>query len=351
MNSIIQFYFDLCRFVVVSFAHLAYGSSIDCEKITSFRNIPRYSCKIVNLTAIENTQQLAIPAMPPTVNVESVNSISIESAPRAWKINRIPNEVFTKFPILRTLEINSAIEKVAPEDFQNASPELRRLYLSRNEITTIDDFAFANLSTLEDLSMENNKLTTIKRNTFSSLVELTALDLDDNVIDTIEDGAFRLPKLETLSLRYNKITLLSDAFFTDVISIKVLRLDSNNLENVNLIKYTKLPKLKELSLAHTNTRLDNVIIDSESSLEVKTLDMSGNHLNNLTALQALRVFPSLQILDLSSNEFEKFELDEQFLKTNWPELRRLNLWELKDQNECQQHKINFYKSRRINVFC
>ncbi len=64
------------------------------------------------------------------------------------------------------------------------------LYLSNNQITTIEANVFNGLTNLTMLYLFNNQITTIEVNAFNGLTNLTELDLSDNQITTIEANEF-----------------------------------------------------------------------------------------------------------------------------------------------------------------
>ncbi len=84
--------------------------------------------------------------------------------------------------------------------------------LNHNEISwTIEDTngTFTELNQVSKLGLAANRIKSVARKAFSGMQGLKILDLKDNAIATIQDGAFsELPSLE--ELRLNSSSLLCD---------------------------------------------------------------------------------------------------------------------------------------------
>ena len=84
--------------------------------------------------------------------------------------------------------------------------------LNHNEISwTIEDTngTFTELSQVTKLGLAANRIKSVARKAFAGMQGLKVLDLNDNAIATIQDGAFsELPSLE--ELRLNSSSLLCD---------------------------------------------------------------------------------------------------------------------------------------------
>lgn len=308
----------------------------------------------------------------------SPNSTLIWMSIRSIKnpnIDHIPHELYSTFPKLRDLHISSEFIKFTATDAVNAKElkglcvsdsnrihkltagtfpvmKLKWLHLVQNEIDSIDDFTFANLTSLGELDLKNNRLTKIGRNTFARLFGLSRLVLDSNDIHTIEVGAFAdLSRLKKISVRDNKLKVIVDDVFDGpnkleslflgsneienienylftLNSLKELWLDDNRIEDIDLVKFAKLPKLKRLNLSKIDLMLRNHKISSEESYEspLEYLDLSYNDINSATGLKLLRIFPHLKALNLIGNkELELDDDDLERLRTFLPDLHNVTL--------------------------
>lgn len=282
---------------------------ISCEQ--SYRVRESYYCKLTKIKGPVTAQKL-LRFMPSTIPIEQIKSISIITRQNESSLDNIPSEMFSAFPNLLYLTIESRIKEIRPLDFARAKKleslnlswnklsklsmgpfnmvNLLSLSLSFNKIKTIDDFAFGNQSSLHELYLDFNKLDTIKRNTFTGLSELRRLHLGDNKIDTIEDGAFRMPNLTELILSRNKLKVLNDDLFAGVPVLKRLSIACNEIERIGMslstlkslewlvlnnnqisetemTKLAKLPQLKHLYLSEADVGAETTSVDPSSSTE------------------------------------------------------------------------------------
>lgn len=282
----------------------------------------------------------------------NVASIVMYNHPNNTKIERFPREFFELCPSLRVLNINDTkIAEIVADDFVSANNltkldldhallsklsartfqmrGLERLSLRSNEIEIIDDFAFANLSSLIQLYLNGNKLTTISRNTFTGLFALKYLDLYDNNIGSIENGAFvdlkelgsldllrnklkrisdqllsRLTKLELFDVTDNQIETVGDSLYP-LTSLRVLKLEGNPVKDINFVHLANLPRLWALYLSRTGLDLKTfgcICSNWSSTSPLQYLHLASNNVTSVASLEALRIFPNLRELDISGND-------------------------------------------------
>ncbi len=112
-------------------------------------------------------------------------------------------------PNIKTVQMlflsNNQLTTIQPKAFADLT-NLDYLYLGENQLTTIQPNAFAGLPNLKDLHLENNQLTTIQPDTFAGLTNLLSLELRNNQLTTIQVGAFTgLTNLQELHLQNNPL--------------------------------------------------------------------------------------------------------------------------------------------------
>lgn len=287
-------------------------------------------------------------------------------------IDRIPSELFSTYPHLKVLRIDLPITEITSTDLVNAkrlvalslwiSSKVRKLsvgtfphiklellMLEANEIGTIDDFAFQNLTVLTHLDLSKNRLAKINRNTFTGLLALRHLKMSENKIRSIENGAFTdLGELLTLELHGNQLKSLKDETFVGLHKIQSLYIGGNQIErignslyclnsliiiqaqlnpieDIDLVKFAQLPKLIALHLRNTSStglNLDTYNISSEflSNSKLTELHLDSNNITNAENLKALRVFPKLTWLDLQHNNLRESDVKNvlgNFLEEFW----------------------------------
>lgn len=234
--------------------------------------------------------------------------------------------------------------------------KLTQLFMSFNEIESIDDFTFANQSSLKTLDLQHNEIATIKTNTFAGLLNLDILHLGNNEIDTIEDNAFNLPKLTFLVLRSNKIKSLNENSFAGLLKLKSLYLNSNPLEmSIDSLALSQLTNLKQLKLGNTGIKLSDGNSVSNIELPLKVLNLEANNITDIGDLEYLRIFPQLHDLDLRENNFKTFDLSPEWMIETWPHLKLLKFTAYTEHlGKCRMLQSEFrssHKTRHIEVKC
>lgn len=269
----------------------------------------------------------------------------------------LPREIFERFPNLEKLTAAANIFEIQRDNFNLehklklrsldlsrnylktlaarcffGAPNLFFINLNNNVIETIDDLAFDGLLKLRILWLAGNFLKTVNRIILPSLRELA---LNDNFIEEFRDGALTTPKLKYLFLTYNQLVFLPSSLFNATPELQILhadhniiqrlhnaldglqnlielKLDHNHIDDLNITKLARLPKLVSITLKNSGFNLDHVNI-SESDINstdsnVEYLDLSSNKLENGTIFAKLKVFPKLRKIDLSNNQLRSVDL-------------------------------------------
>uniref|UniRef100_A0A182Y1Q6 Uncharacterized protein n=1 Tax=Anopheles stephensi TaxID=30069 RepID=A0A182Y1Q6_ANOST len=157
--------------------------------------------------------------------------------------------------------------------------KLRYLNLGHNQITTVPDKVFANVSLLEQLDLSSNRIETLTTDALGGLSNIKHLDLSGNRISSIEVNAFsNALQLRHLILSNNSLGTFFNRTEADLYlrlgvtnRLEVLEMQRCNLTNINLAsgvglerallgynriqQLTKLPKqLAYLDLSGTPIR-------------------------------------------------------------------------------------------------
>jgi len=251
-------------------------------------------------------------------------------------LKAISNEIFEQADKLKKLEIIfNELEKIPSRVFAGAK-NLNEINLYHNKINEIEDFAFDGLNQLKNLRINVNQLTKVRRFTFAGLSSLEYLQLANNQIDEIEEGALNLPKLESLDLSENQLKILSDTLFAQVPKLRtlaaprnkiqrvskaldtlhnlvILELDENPIDDLDLLKLSKLEDLDKVSLRNTGFDLDALSVTAEhihaSNSKITRLDLSGCKMQSGIIFSKLKIFPKLEILRVKNNSITAIDLD------------------------------------------
>ncbi|KAI4885948.1 hypothetical protein NFI96_027872 [Prochilodus magdalenae] len=118
-----------------------------------------------------------------------------------------------------------------------------------------------------------NKIKKITQKDFSDIVTLKRIDLTGNLISEIEDGAFsKLPLLEELSLAENQLVRLP------MLPPKLISFNANHnllkTKGVKATAFKKLVKLRNLYLAHNQLEAVPAIPESVSILHLQNNNIS-----------------------------------------------------------------------------
>jgi Leucine-rich repeat (LRR) protein len=155
------------------------------------------------------------------------------------------------------------------------------LYLSRNEIVTLDQDVFAMNRRLEFLKLDNNMLDLPVGRPFLNIPSLKSLDISLCSISSLPEETFvKLPSLEVLALAHNKLQDLPRKVFLHLKSLKYLYLPHNFLRALHEDLFVMLKKLVVLDLS--NNELQTLRPQVFTFLEsVELLKLSGNRLKTL----------------------------------------------------------------------
>ena len=207
------------------------------------------------------------------------------------RIPVLPDNIY-KGSKIKTLGLaNNMIELVSNSSFQALFPNtLLELHLEENKIGSIDSIFRNNsfsqnciiFSRLRALRLTNNKLTHIKSKSLECLASLEELYLSKNEIASIDADAFQnFPRLGVLLLQFN---LLKNVDFLKQCNapLFLLAVTRNVLNGKVLSKvFESLKTLKNLEMSSNNlTFIDDETFKGLSSLT--KMDLSNNNLTNIT---------------------------------------------------------------------
>ena len=194
------------------------------------------------------------------------------------------------------------------DDFADLS-SLQELSLTGNSLSSLDAAIFADLAKLEQLELNRNSLTSLPANTFNGLSNLENLNLASNSLNNLDANIFNdLSKLKQLYLSSNNLSNLSGNIFNGLSNLEELYLFSNSLNSLSVDIFAGLTNLQELFLYDNNlSSLPDDIFNGLSNLEGLSLAGGENDLVCLpTSVPWNRV--ALNQLTLSSELPDCFRL-------------------------------------------
>lgn len=182
-----------------------------------------------------------------------------------WVFGKSENETapiwdsFTSQPNLETLKINvreESIHKFIPTRALSFLRKLKYFEITYATIAELLPYAFANLTTLQELQLQRNQIVVLKPRSFAWLPNLTAVNLGENNIAEIQREVFLgLPLLRRLFLNHNNITTLHDGAFTHLSGLDELELHDNQLSVLTRETFSGLKMLRRLLLNNNKLRM------------------------------------------------------------------------------------------------
>ena len=206
---------------------------------------------------------------------------------------------------------------------------LEVLDIASNQIAGLDVESFLHLRDLRYLTISNNILNTLPMHIFQNLFNLESLYLDGNQIKHLSAEIFvGLSKLKTLNLQNNLLNTLPKEIFQDLLNLEVLNLLGNQITNLSAEVFVGLSKLKTLNLQNNLLSiLSKEIFHDLLNLEI--LKLLGNQITNLSedvfvGLSSLRnLFLNNNLLSTFPNEIFHDLLNLETLNLDQNEIRNL----------------------------
>uniref|UniRef100_A0A8C3P2S5 Slit guidance ligand 1 n=1 Tax=Chrysemys picta bellii TaxID=8478 RepID=A0A8C3P2S5_CHRPI len=134
-----------------------------------------------------------------------------------------------------------------PERIPQTTAELR---LNNNEISVLEATGlFKKLPHLKKINLSNNKVTEIEDGAFEGAASVSELHLTANQLESVRSGMFRgLAGLRTLMLRNNRISCIHNDSFTGLRSVRLLSLYDNQISTIAPGAFDTLQSLSTLNL-------------------------------------------------------------------------------------------------------
>ncbi|XP_063709310.1 leucine-rich repeat-containing protein 15-like [Culicoides brevitarsis] len=167
-------------------------------------------------------------------------------------------DAFKNTPVLKKVELAHNLIRVLHKSL--LVPSIETLNMEGNKLESIED-VFTGNQNIKRLYLTNNQITKITANTFTDCSSLFKLYLDYNQIETIENGAFdHLESLQVLQLQNNKLK----TFELNIGSEYMGSLYIGNNDLTKLSVKLAIPGLKrKFTLEAHNNRLTEVDIPRE----------------------------------------------------------------------------------------
>ncbi|KAM8802622.1 extracellular matrix protein 2 isoform 3-T4 [Rhynchonycteris naso] len=199
----------------------------------------------------------------------------------------------------RTITCNSAdLTQIPPL----TAPEITSLELVGNSIISIPDEAFNGLPNLERLDLSKNNITSsgMSPKAFKLLKKLMYLNMDGN--NLVEIPSELPPTLQELKINENNLRAIGEESLSDLNQLLTLELEGNNLSetNVNPIAFKPLKSLSYLRLGRNKFR----IIPQGLPASIEELYLENNQIEEITEI-CFNHTKNINVIVLCYNKIEE----------------------------------------------
>lgn len=257
----------------------------------------------------------------------------------------LPNDAFKNFPNLKTLKINSAVNKIEPSAFRGLN-SLEILDLTDNDIKELPDINM--LKELKQLFIKNTKISSIPENYFTKMDNLKFIMITDNFISNIGNCAFCNLDSSVIILYNNSLRTFEPERILGATSfINGLNLDQNELTTVQ--RFGKMPNLVGVNYVNNSiTKIESNIFARAPKLML--FDVSFNGVKDIDA----NIFPEIVRRDepffliLHNNEIQCLSSG---VRNKFKNLRRLTVNDNPWKCECLQQTASWALNMKAFVGC
>ena len=178
---------------------------------------------------------------------------------------------------------------------------LHELYLDHNKLEELQPGVFSGLLNLESLSLWANQLSSLKSTVFKGLVKLEKLDLTDNNLSTLPETLIQdLVNLKDVQLALNKLVTLESLFFHGLKGVHTVNFYKNHLISLPADLFNGLENLQYLWISenHQLETLPHSLFNDSKNL--KNLYLNSDKLGQLP-VEIFQGLENVEVLVLSSN--------------------------------------------------
>lgn len=217
-------------------------------------------------------------------NITTISEQHLDATPLLRELHLSSNQLqslsshlLRGVPKLITLDLTGNKLTDQPADVFSHAP-LRSLVLKNNLIDMADAEWLTDNSSLTWLDLSGNRLKKIPTALLQKLPHLENLDLSENHLEEISAGSLdSLTKLERLNLNNNKLHLLDESILQRTHNLTHLFLSTNKLNKLPQNLFQELRQLRVLNL--DDNQLSHIppgLLDQLNSLDEQGLDLTSN---------------------------------------------------------------------------
>ncbi|BDR53518.1 hypothetical protein KIM372_14250 [Bombiscardovia nodaiensis] len=199
--------------------------------------------------------------------IPSVASINWNNLTKLQQIDLQGNQITDLSPLnpVHSLTDLNASDNLITNAGQLNNPNLERLYLFTNKLSSVASITWNSLTKLQQLSLSNNQITDLSLVT--GLPSLTQLEAQNNLITN--PGQLNNPNLLVLYLAGNKLSSIASITWNSLTKLQQLDLQYNQITDITSINWNSLTGLTygySVKLSNQRVRLPDLPGSSDSPL-------------------------------------------------------------------------------------
>ncbi|KAK7788932.1 hypothetical protein R5R35_012068 [Gryllus longicercus] len=272
------------------------------------------------LNRFQNLRSLAVSKLPrDTLSAEDLLNTGVdleELRITRSNLRTIRNHAFAHARGLRVLDLaENEIATIEAEAFSEVGHSLTSLRLDNglaSSFSSVPAEAFRPLANLVELDLSNNRLRSMPEYALLALRRLRVLRIADNQLDQLADGTFQKDvhmRLEEVDMGFNQLPEVPSHAFKDLPALERLLLDDNQISRVGWQAFMNLPHLYELRLR--GNKLAELPTEGFQNLPaLRLLDVSWNALQALdlgAALDAVGTLAPSLVFNASHNNLWRLD--------------------------------------------
>ncbi len=235
-------------------------------------------------------------------------------------LSAIPDTVPSGVNLVAFDDCDFPLLEVLPESYSGIS----QLFIRSSRVANISDGAFENLARLQVLDLRGNQLRTLHPGMFRGMAELSSLHLSNNDLQLLPEGLFaNLPSLVRLDLSVNyHITFSPGSLYIEESELMEINLSDCSLTALPEA-LSDVPSLNSLELKSNNfTRLEEDTFDPVKNSELSVLQLDDCNLDFVHE-DAFSGLSELESVSLSTNRLSY--IPRQTFQPCWETIERVSL--------------------------
>lgn len=208
-------------------------------------------------------------------------------------VSYVPNVVFTKFPNLQSLTMNTVGLETIPTDAFVGATSLYLFSAMFNNIRSLPEGAFRGLNNIHEIDLGFNDISEVHQNAFEGLQSLEILDFNENLLtsETLEGKFTPLVNLRSLYLGGNRLGSLP-AYFFALYNLRYLFIYNNQITSIHPNAFLGMPNLNSMLLlvndvGHLNGSLFRHLVNLEV-LDVTLMNLESVSMEDFDGLFNVR---------------------------------------------------------------